>query len=225
MSAGKRRRNIAVRDKSGELSPSRFTGGHLSYFLRRLALLVLTILSLSLAYPALKCWYMRWEVRHTVIQGRNMYFDGRARQLYGKYLLWLLWSVLTLSVYYFVKMKINLIKWQTKHTHVEGIRAEKSRFSGFWFTYWGHRLLGLVVTIFTLGLGAFWAECHMERWMASKTVLDGYQLSFEGRAIQYFGRWLWMWILTVLTLGIYSIWKDLDICRWRVKHTVFRPVG
>ena len=221
MSQEKKQKRLAKREDDGSLSPSRFTGSIFGYFFRRAALVIFTLVTLTLAYPALMCWYMRWEVKHTVIQGRRLTFDGYSRQLYGKFLLWLLLSIISVSIYFFVKMKINLIKWQTKHTHVEGFKEDRSKFSGAWYFYWGHILLVLLVTILTIGLLHFWGKCHMERWMAKHTIVDDYKLSFDGLAKQYFGRWLLGWFLTIITLFIYYLWKALDIKKWIAKHTIF----
>ena len=103
---------------------SRFTGGAFANFGISFLTILVTIVTLSLAYPAMKCWKMRWEVRHTYINGRQLTFDGKARQLYGKYLLWLFLSVITLGIYFLIWMPINLVRWQTKHTHVSGAYKE-----------------------------------------------------------------------------------------------------
>lgn len=63
----------------------------------------------------MKCWKMRWEVKHTYINGRHMVFDGHAVQLYGKIVVWVLLTIITICIYSFwliVKYK----KWITKHT-------------------------------------------------------------------------------------------------------------
>ena len=55
---------------------SRFTGGAFANFFIGLFTIIVTIITLSLAYPAMKCWKMRWETRHTYINGRPLTFDG-----------------------------------------------------------------------------------------------------------------------------------------------------
>ena len=46
----------------------------------------------------------------------NSYFDGRAIQLFGNWIKWLLLTVITLGIYGFW-LNIKIKKWITKHTH------------------------------------------------------------------------------------------------------------
>ena len=57
-----------------------------------------------------------WEVKHTVIDGRRLYFDGTALQLFGNWIKWLLLTIITLGIFSFW-LAIALRKWKTKHTH------------------------------------------------------------------------------------------------------------
>ena len=57
-----------------------------------------------------------WEIKHTVIDGRRLYFDGTALQLFGKWILWLLLSIVTFGIFLFW-VGIALRKWKAKHTH------------------------------------------------------------------------------------------------------------
>ena len=58
----------------------------------------------------------RWEAKHTVINGKRLVFDGKAIQLWDKWLLWLLLTLITLGIYgLWVGIKVK--KWKIKHTH------------------------------------------------------------------------------------------------------------
>ena len=57
-----------------------------------------------------------WEAKHTVINGKRLYFDGKAIQLFGNWIKWLLLTIITLGIYSFW-LGIALKKWRTKHTH------------------------------------------------------------------------------------------------------------
>jgi uncharacterized membrane protein YjgN (DUF898 family) len=49
-----------------------------------------------------------------VVNGNRLHFDGNGGQLIGKWILWMLLSVVTFSIYaWFVPMKI--IKWELSH--------------------------------------------------------------------------------------------------------------
>ena len=200
---------------------SRFTGGAFANFFIGLFTIIVTIITLSLAYPAMKCWKMRWETRHTYINGRPLTFDGKARQIYGKYILWLFLSLITLGIYYIFCMRINLIKWQTKHTHISGVKDGKSEFTGGALGYIGTSFICTFVTLITLTLGMYWARCHKERWLAKHKVIDGLRLEFDGKAIQYFGKRVLWTFLTIITLFIYSFWLIIKSKKWIASHTHF----
>lgn len=57
-----------------------------------------------------------WEIKHTVIEGRRLEFDGKAIQLFGQWIKWLLFTILTFGIYGFW-VAIKLKKWKVKHTY------------------------------------------------------------------------------------------------------------
>ena len=83
----------------------------------------------------------------------------------------------------------------------------------------GISILQFLLTVVTLGLGAPWAVCIKERWIASHTVIDGRQLFFDGTGGQLFGNYIKWFLLTIITLGIYSFWLTINMKKWVVKHT------
>ena len=94
-----------------------FDGKDIVLTLLKLACLVLKILTLFIIKPVADMWIYKWEVRHTVYDGRRLYFDGNVIQLFGKYMLWWLLSMVTLGVYSFFAAN-RLLKWRVKHTHL-----------------------------------------------------------------------------------------------------------
>lgn len=202
---------------------SRFTGGAFANFFINLVVIIVTACTLLLAYPAMLCWKMRWQTKHTYINGRHLVFDGKAMQLFGKYIIWLLLSIITLGIYYLLCMRVNLLKWSTKHTHIEGVTDGESKFTGGALGLLGHTLLVWFITAITLSLGYYWGRCHLERWYAKHTIYDGYNIEFDGKAIQYFGKCICWELLTIITIGIYSFWLIVKSHKWITKHTVFCP--
>lgn len=77
---------------------------------------IVTFLTLGLCSPWAVCMQYKWQVKHTVINGRRLAFDGKASQLFGKWVLWLLLCIITFGIYGFW-VGIALEKWKTKHTH------------------------------------------------------------------------------------------------------------
>ena len=95
----------------------------------------------------------------------------------------------------------------------------KSEFTGGLFGLIGIRLLGVIISVFTLGLGVPFATCISERWFAKHTIIDGQQLYFDGKAIQLFGNYIKWLLLTIVTLGIYAFWLGIKMRKWVVLHT------
>lgn len=205
------------------LPESRFTGGAFANFFIGLISAFVSLITLSLAYPAMMCWKMRWETKHTYINGRHLVFDGKGIQLFGKYIIWFLLSVITLGIYFLVCGRINIVKWQTQHTHIEGVEKGESKFTGGALGLLGHTLLVLFVSIITLSFGVYWGICHLKRWYAKHTIYDGYTIEYDGKAIQLFGKCICWALLTIITIGIYSFWFIVKTKKWVTKHTVFVP--
>jgi len=200
-----------------------FTGGAFANFFIGLLTGFVTLITLGLAYPAMVCWQMRWEASHTYINGRRLKFDGKAGQLFGKYLLWMFLSVITFGIYFVIKGKLLMIEWKTKHTHFEGVEVDKesnqSCFTGKWYQLFGVNFVARLVTVVTLTFGAYWAHCYKERWFAKHTVIDGHAEYFDGKGIQYFGKRVLWTFLTIITLGIYAFWLIIKSKKWTVSHT------
>lgn len=96
-----------------------------------------------------------------------------------------------------------------------------SYFDGTLLQLIGYRLLGLFITIFSLGILFPYAFTLEYGWKMKHTVIEGRRLKFVGSGIGLLGKWvLWMF-LTIITLGIYSFWVGIAFEKWKVKNTVF----
>lgn len=199
---------------------SKFIGGAFANFFINLATLVFGILSLGLAYPALVCWKLRWMASKTYINGRRLVFDGKAMQLFGSYLLWLLLSVATFGIYAIFVMPLNMQRWENKHTHFEG-ESGTSVFDGSIWGLFGVRILTTFVNIITLSFGSYWSHCYRERWYRKHQIIDEYRMSFDGTGMQYFGKKFVWRLLTIITLGIYSFWLFVKSEHWTISHVHF----
>ncbi len=96
---------------------SKFTGGLLGMIGINILQTIICVFTLGIGVPWAVCLKERWYVKHTVIDGRQLTFDGTGAQLFGNYIKWLLLSIITLGIYSFwlgIKMK----QWVTKHTHM-----------------------------------------------------------------------------------------------------------
>ncbi len=161
--------------ETSETYDSFFTGGMLANFFIKLLTGFVNLITLGLTYPLMLCKYMDWETRHTWINGRQLIFTGKAANLYGKYLLWYFLSVITIGIYYIVKMRLNLVEWQTKNTHIKSNEFAESHFSGKWYQLLGVTIVHNLVITITLSFGMYWAHCYIERWYAKHTSVDGFR--------------------------------------------------
>ena len=82
-------------------------GWHLLAFL-------LFVVTATLALPWCACIIYRYETRHTIVEGHRLKFTGKGIQLFGRYLLWLLLSILT-ALIFTLWIPTKLKKWKAKH--------------------------------------------------------------------------------------------------------------
>lgn len=198
---------------------SYFDGTTLQLIGYRLLTGLLTGITLGIAFPWAYCMLLRWEIKHTVINGRRLRFVGRGLPLLGRYLLWAFLSVLTLGIYS-LWFGLNLKKWVVANTLYEDEDTEvESFFSGGIGGYIGIHLLAGLLTFFTLGIGAAWGQKMILEWEAKHTHIGGSPLVFSGTGGQLFGKYLLFILLTPLTLGIYAIFYPVRILRWKYSHT------
>lgn len=100
----------------------------------------------------------------------------------------------------------------------------ESWFDGKLIQLIGYRILGVIITFFTLGICFPWAFCMVYGWEVKHTVIEGRRLRFTGSAIGLFGLWIKWLLLSIITGGIYSFWVKLSLKKWIVKHTKFAEV-
>ncbi len=99
---------------------SYFDGGMLGWLGINLLKWLITIVSLTIALPWAVCMEKRWYVRHVVVDGQRLAFDGKGIQLFGMCMKWFILSVITLFIYS-LWLPIKYRKWQAKHTHPAAI--------------------------------------------------------------------------------------------------------
>jgi uncharacterized membrane protein YjgN (DUF898 family) len=97
---------------------SKFTGGLLGMIGIGILRDIIIICTLGLGAPWAICLKESWYVKHTVIDGHQLTFDGTGGQLFGNYIKWFLLTIITLGIYSFW-LSIKMKEWVTKHTHME----------------------------------------------------------------------------------------------------------
>ena len=101
---------------------------------------------------------------------------------------------------------------------------QNSYFDGGLFQLIGYRILGFLITLFTLGICYPFAFCLIYSWEAKHTVINGKRLYFDGTWVQLLGNWIKWLLLSIITFGIYSFWVVIEIKKWKIKHTHFVEV-
>jgi uncharacterized membrane protein YjgN (DUF898 family) len=88
-------------------------------------------------------------------------------------------------------------------------------------SWFGTQILGVLITICTVGICYPFAVVLVERWRANNTYLHGRQLQFIGTGWGIFGLWLKWLLLSINTLGIYTFWVYPRLMQWKVENTVY----
>ena len=100
--------------------PSRFEGRLIALIGITLLTGLVTTITLGLAYPAMYCFKKRWQYANTIINGYRMKFTGTGMQLFGKSIVWVLLSVVTLGIYS-LWLPIKYQQWEVKHVEIDSI--------------------------------------------------------------------------------------------------------
>jgi len=79
------------------------------------------LITLGIALPWVYCWLARWQINHTVVDGKRLQFNGKGVSLLGHYILrgWLLGIILgplTLGLYWVYYFFVALKRWEVKNT-------------------------------------------------------------------------------------------------------------
>ena len=99
------------------MKESKFTGGLLGLIGISILQAILIGLTFGLAAPWAICLKEKWVAEHTIIDGKQLTFDGTGGQLFGNYIKWFLLSIITLGIYSFW-LSIKMKQWVVKHTHL-----------------------------------------------------------------------------------------------------------
>lgn len=75
---------------------------------------LLTVCTLGLAVPWAICIQYRWKSQHTIIMGRRVVFTGSGMGLFGSYIKWWFFLVITLGIYSFWFFP-RLTRWIVEH--------------------------------------------------------------------------------------------------------------
>lgn len=100
---------------------SYFDGNSFQRFLWRTLGFLITVCTAFIGLPWAMCLIYRWEINHTVIDGRRLVFDGKGKQLFGRYMLWLLLTLLTAFIF-IIFLLVKIKRWKMMHTHFKSVK-------------------------------------------------------------------------------------------------------
>lgn len=98
---------------------------------------------------------------------------------------------------------------------------DKSTFDGNGIQLILWKLLGSIVTLFTLGILYPVKVAWVEGWKINHRKINGKQLHFDGNGFQLLGKYILWWLLCIVTFGIYLIVLPKKIEQWVTSHTYF----
>ena len=92
-----------------------FDGGAGTYLGTGILAVLITVLTLGIAYPFALVLRERWRAKHSYIDGQRLVFTGTGMGLFGNWLKWLLLSIITLGIYLFW-VGPRIAQWKWEHT-------------------------------------------------------------------------------------------------------------
>ena len=183
------------------------------------------MVTLGLAAPWVICYAVGWERRHSVYSGRRLVFNGTGMQLFGKWIIWLLLTIVTCGLYGFV-MGLKLEQWILSHTAFADEVSDpnnsdvfpNSGFDGNMFEWIGYNLVTALVGTLTCGIAVPWVVCSFNKWYAPNARISGKRLRFDGSGAELFGQYIVVLLLSIVTCGLYAPWGFVKLRRWYVSH-------
>lgn len=127
------------------------------------------------------------------------------------------WIIKTTDDYY-DKCEELKKKYEMNPNESENERSGKGGFDGWLLQEIGWFLLGLLVTIITIGICFPVAYCWVLKWNYEHTLYDGKRLSFDGKASQLIGKWICWLLLCIPTVGIFALFIPKKLMNWKVSH-------
>ena len=179
-------------------------------YLKGILLAIVTLGILSCAVPY---FLMKWEIKHTVVDGHRLVFKGKLGKYFWKTLGYGLLTLITLGIYYpFAAFK--LAKWKQENTYVSDLDDGPSYFEANKYQFFGVHLVNAALTVVTAGIYSACATVAVENWRLSHSSYSGHQLSFDADKYEFTGKSLIWGIFCIITLGIFLIFLPVRRFKW-----------
>jgi uncharacterized membrane protein YjgN (DUF898 family) len=99
---------------SGSSGPHYYDGDVVGWMGVFMPSVLMCVLTLGLAYPYARCFFLSWYISCLVIDGKRLSFHGTWQELYPVWCKGVVLTILTLGLYY-PWMYTNLRKWEYSH--------------------------------------------------------------------------------------------------------------
>ncbi len=104
-------------DKKDNETESFFDGTVSGLFITNLLTFLMIIFTLGIATPWAISYKSRYINSHTVINGHRLGFKGTGTQLFGKFIVWILLSIVTFGIY-LIWLGLNMLKWEVENVYI-----------------------------------------------------------------------------------------------------------
>lgn len=195
------------------IGKSGFTATVFELFSEKLLLMWVSLVTLGIAYPWLKCHYESFKASKTYIKGRRLVFVGKGGELAKKYFLWAFLSVITFGIFSII-VSDKMHKWVVEHTHYDGNESAESSYDGKVGAKFGFKILGFLAGVFTFGLAKTFVICKREKYFANHTFINGAPIYFDGTGFGLLKKQALWGALTVATFGVFALWTDQQRRQW-----------
>lgn len=195
------------------IGKSGFTATVFELFSEKLLMMWVSLVTLGIAYPWLKCHYESFKASKTYIKGRRLVFVGKGGELAKKYFLWAFLSVITFGIFSII-VSDKMHKWVIEHTHYDGNESAESSYDGKVGAMFGFKILGFLAGVFTFGLAKTFVICKREKYFATHTRINGAPIYFDGTGFGLLKKQALWGALTVATFGVFALWTDQQRRQW-----------
>ncbi len=120
---------VWLRDRRRRVGATRFTGGAAAYIGWQLLRAAVGLVTAGMTAPYLDAAYYRWAWKHTMLDGRQLRFDGRGGQIFWRNMRWMLLTLVTAGVYAFWALPAYA-RWIAENTHYDDPAEGDSAYSG-----------------------------------------------------------------------------------------------
>jgi uncharacterized membrane protein YjgN (DUF898 family) len=193
---------------------------------------LLTLITFGIYASWFVCKMTRFFLDNSEVQGADgrvyqLKFTGEGGELFGKAFVNGLLCGITLYIY--IPWAIcDMRKWFYQKTQIveAGQPIGQLDFVGEGANLFGKFIVGVLLTVVTLGIYKAWFDVEMQKFYDQNTRIlirgRAYSMDFTGQGGDLFVLRLVNGLLTVVTFGIYSFWARAKMLKWQYENSVVR---